>query len=76
MNIDVKRVIFMTLCHFFLYGLAIPNRLQHHALHTFMDAFQGCYKHKPYNFTALYIFVQIINVMIPPLLDIIHLLAT
>ncbi len=44
--------------------------LQHHALHTFMDAFQGCYKHKPYNFTALFIIVQIINVIIPPLLGV------
>ncbi len=32
-----------------------------------MDAFHGCYKHNPYNFTALYMFVQIINVIIPPL---------
>ena len=30
---------------------------QHQVLHTFMDSFQGCYKHKPLNFrgfTAVY----------------------
>ncbi len=38
--------------------------LQHHALHTFMDAFQGCYRHKPYDlryFSALSLLAQIIN---------------
>ena len=36
-------------------------------LHTFMDAFQGCYKHKPYNFrffTAVYMITQIVNLTI------------
>ena len=41
--------------------------LQHQALHTFMDAFQGFYKHKPLNFrgfTAVYFIVQILNLTI------------
>ena len=36
-------------------------------LHTFMDSFQGCYKHNPRNFrffTAVYFIAQIINLMI------------
>ena len=40
---------------------------QHQVLHTFMDSFQGCYKHKPLNFrgfTAVYFFTQIVNLMI------------
>ena len=38
--------------------------LQHQVLHTFMDAFQGCYKHRPLNFrgfTAVYFIAQIVN---------------
>ncbi len=38
--------------------------LQHHALYTFMDAFQGLYKHKPHDlryFSALSLLAQIIN---------------
>ena len=41
--------------------------LQHQVLHTFMDAFQGCYKHKPLNFlffTAVYMITQIVNLTI------------
>ncbi len=41
--------------------------LQYQALYTFMDAFQGCYKHKPYNlryFSAYFFLVQITNMTI------------
>ena len=41
--------------------------LQHQVLHTFMDSFQGFYKHKPLNFrffTAVYFITQIVNLMI------------
>ena len=41
--------------------------LQHQVLHTFMDSFQGCYKHKPLNFrffTAVYMITQIVNLTI------------
>ncbi len=38
--------------------------LQYQALHTFMDVFPGCYKHKPYDlryFSAFSLLAQIIN---------------
>ena len=41
--------------------------LRHQALTTFMDAFQGCYKHKPYylrSFPAIYLMAQVTNLMI------------
>ena len=41
--------------------------LQHQVLHTFMDAFQGCYKHKPRDlrfFSAIYLLFQIINLFL------------
>ncbi len=41
--------------------------LQHHALHTFMDAFHGCYRHKPYDlryFSGIYLPTQILNLVI------------
>ena len=53
-------------CHCFRRYLNSTG-LQHQVLHTFMDAFQGCYKHKPYNFrcfTAVYFIAQIVNLTI------------
>ena len=41
--------------------------LRHQALTTFMDAFQGCYKHKPYylrSFPAIYLMAQVTNLLI------------
>ncbi len=46
--------------------------LQHQALHTFMDAFQGCYKPKAYNFSALYFFAQILNMATPSILGVLQ----
>ena len=41
--------------------------LRHQALTTFKDAFQGCYKHKPYylrSFPAIYLMAQVTNLLI------------
>ena len=53
-------------CHCFRRCLNSTG-LQHQVLHTFMDSFQGCYKHRPYNFrffTAVYFIAQIVNLTI------------